>query len=1118
MSRSRYAFDYLRERHGLTDAQAAGLVGTFIQESSLNTEARNPGDGRDGSDSIGVGQWNGARAEGLKAFAADRGVNWNNLEIQLDYAMDELNGSEGRAGSMLAGAQTVEDAARAAIAYERPAGFSWDNPTGGHGWDNRLSHARNLLGGGGANTIAGSSQPAPQMNETEIGGLLAGLSGRGDVQIMGGVGADYLTPFAVSGATRPDSFTGMSDGFSGALATMIQNAPPEIQESLRVSSGYRSPERQAQLYKDALAKYGSEAEARRWVAPPGNSQHNHGNAADLKFLSPAAKEWVHANAGQFGLSFPLSNEDWHIELSSARGGDGHRHEPRQDFGQSAPPVDAGISRGLLAFGGPSGGSLIDEQALSGLLAGLGGDGGAKALFGGAGDDRLGGEAGGDIIWDDEPAGGLIDGGVIDWDDEPVQSQAPASRSAEIDTRLRVPNIVRAEVGALEKSEDRLTALRKFYPDASPYIRTNERTGATEDTGNFVMTDPETGSAMLYNPVGLDMGDFASLIPEAGEFVGSTLGAIGGGSVGAAGGSAVPVIGTAVGGVAGAISGAGTGGVAGREMAQRGANWWFGNEDTRTTGEQLGDAAWTLGTNMLGEGAGQAIGAGVKAAMRAKSGAVPLEGDALTEGRRIAQDFQDAGVTPTAGMVAPRSALPTTEQLLMTEGGKAGRVLQRRVDDAYNAVEDGVGNIAARMSPGGQPLRGKGEIGAALKAQADEVQAGWNARNSGLHDEAARLAGAQPAIGTATQTVLNTLMNQRAAMGASATRNRGAFVDDVIERAEDVMMDVTAGADYNVLKTARSDLGAVLGDQNLDRRARPYVARLYDALTEDLEATAAAAGEEALRAHRKANNFTRRGMNEASPTNVRKGLSPVTDAKTDEAVLGLLQKGVKDGGSKLAALRRQFVTQNGQEAWEEFGSSIVARLGYSTENAAEEFSTTTFLKNWSQMSDDAKNVLFRGTSRAGYRADLDRFARITDDLKSFKKSDNHSNTAKWTAKAKALTLIGGTGGVATIGAVAGGTGVAAMAGAAAVYGGVKATNATFKRAIGDMITDPATVNWLTRLPRSVQMGPSATRDAMARLRTIGTETTRPALRQAIALYLQSFEEMEAEEAAKRPQRR
>lgn len=142
------------------------------------------------------------------------------------------------------------------------------------------------------------------------------------------------SPYAVGGATRPDSFSGMAPEMSASMWRMFSEAPPEIRESLRVSSGYRSTDRQEQLWKEALVKYGSPEEARKWVAPPGRSQHNHGAAADLKFLSPEAKAWVHANAGKYGLAFPLSNEDWHIELAGAR--DGHTQPGGQYPGQPAP--------------------------------------------------------------------------------------------------------------------------------------------------------------------------------------------------------------------------------------------------------------------------------------------------------------------------------------------------------------------------------------------------------------------------------------------------------------------------------------------------------------------------------------------------------------------------------------------------------------------------------------------------------------------------------------------------------------------------------------------------------------------------------------------------------------
>lgn len=143
--------------------------------------------------------------------------------------------------------------------------------------------------------------------------------------------------YATGGAAaRPDSFTGLADPFSRALQSMLADAPEDVR--INITSAYRSPETQERLWKDALAKYGSESEARKWVAPPGRSQHNHGNAVDLKYLSPAAQAWAHENASRYGLAFPLGNEPWHLELGTARGGPVLAYNASP---QPAPPAPQG---------------------------------------------------------------------------------------------------------------------------------------------------------------------------------------------------------------------------------------------------------------------------------------------------------------------------------------------------------------------------------------------------------------------------------------------------------------------------------------------------------------------------------------------------------------------------------------------------------------------------------------------------------------------------------------------------------------------------------------------------------------------------------------------------------
>lgn len=130
---------------GWTKAQAAGIVGNLMAESTLHTGALNGGDGSDGSDSIGIGQWNGNRARALKSFAAAHGGDWRDYGVQLAFVQHELEGSEGAAGSKLKGAADVRSATDAMIMYERPSG-SQNGPQSAHNYKGRLKYAAQAAG------------------------------------------------------------------------------------------------------------------------------------------------------------------------------------------------------------------------------------------------------------------------------------------------------------------------------------------------------------------------------------------------------------------------------------------------------------------------------------------------------------------------------------------------------------------------------------------------------------------------------------------------------------------------------------------------------------------------------------------------------------------------------------------------------------------------------------------------------------------------------------------------------------------------------------------------------------------------------------------------------------
>jgi hypothetical protein len=82
----------------------------------------------------------------------------------------------------------------------------------------------------------------------------------------------------------------------------------------QVNSGWRSPEYQEQLLRQAVSKYGSEEEAARWVATADTSPHVSGDAVDIGSFDAMA--WLSKHGAEYGLCQIYRNEPWHYELSS----------------------------------------------------------------------------------------------------------------------------------------------------------------------------------------------------------------------------------------------------------------------------------------------------------------------------------------------------------------------------------------------------------------------------------------------------------------------------------------------------------------------------------------------------------------------------------------------------------------------------------------------------------------------------------------------------------------------------------------------------------------------------------------------------------------------------------
>jgi uncharacterized Zn-binding protein involved in type VI secretion len=173
----RIAFEFFKSK-GLTDEQAAGIVGNFDHEGGMNPNQKQVG----GGPGRGIGQWSkGERwdttpGDNVADFAKKIGKSPTSLEAQLEFTWFELNKFKYLGLKQLRAAKTVDQATKVfQDKYERP------NKNLAH-YDSRLAHAKAALEAFGANgsrrikegeesvVLGKGQQPAAHVESPDTGG------------------------------------------------------------------------------------------------------------------------------------------------------------------------------------------------------------------------------------------------------------------------------------------------------------------------------------------------------------------------------------------------------------------------------------------------------------------------------------------------------------------------------------------------------------------------------------------------------------------------------------------------------------------------------------------------------------------------------------------------------------------------------------------------------------------------------------------------------------------------------------------------------------------------------------------------------------------------------------
>ncbi|MDT0306960.1 M15 family metallopeptidase [Streptomyces sp. DSM 44917] len=184
-----------------------------------------------------------------------------------------------------------------------------------------------FIAGGLAAAILGilvqqsASSPAPSSGDLARGGPESAAPGTGEpIAAPPALGEDGSLPEGVT--PFEDRYPGVARLDPELLRALRAAAADAAAEGVRlqVNSGWRSPAYQDRLLREAVAEYGSQEEAARWVATADTSPHVSGDAVDIGPSGSA--QWLAGHGAAYGLCLVYRNEPWHFELRpEASGGE-----------------------------------------------------------------------------------------------------------------------------------------------------------------------------------------------------------------------------------------------------------------------------------------------------------------------------------------------------------------------------------------------------------------------------------------------------------------------------------------------------------------------------------------------------------------------------------------------------------------------------------------------------------------------------------------------------------------------------------------------------------------------------------------------------------------------------
>lgn len=363
-----------------------------------------------------------------------------------------------------------------------------------------------------------------------------------------------------------------------------------------------------------------------------------------------------------------------------------------------------------------------------------------------------------------------------------------------------------------------------------------------------------------------------------------------------------------------------------------------------------------------------------------------------------------------------------------------------------AAERGAENLGSKIDELADSL----SRGATATKAGTRIESGVKSFVEGFRNEQGMLYDKLDAsIPKNTPVDLTNTINKLSELNASipgAPETSKFFKNSTIQAIEQAIKadtaDFTTRLPYEALKKLRTLVGAELENTTLTSSVpRSKWKSLYGALSEDLGEAATAAGPEAQRAFKRANDYTRAGHERIGVY-----LDRVAGRDTAEKVFqaAVNPSEIKEGASTINAVMRSLKNDDRKV----LQAAFLKRMGEATPGTQDDlgasFSPNRFLTNWNKISPEAKRTLF-ADSTGTLRADLDKIASVASNLREGSKVFANPSGTQQAISAQApgwgalVALLTGHPGLATI---IGGTPIAANASAR-------------------LMTNPKFVHWLAQ---------------------------------------------------------